>query len=32
MVKDSDLEPLHGAEFDALVELARRNAADQRAK
>ena len=32
MAKDSDLETLHGPEFDALVEHTRRNAADQRAK
>ena len=32
MTKDSDLESLHGPEFDALVERARQNAADQRAK
>jgi hypothetical protein len=32
MGKDSDLESLHGPEFDALVERARRNAEAQRAK
>jgi len=32
MAKDSDLESLHGPEFDALIERARRNAADRRAK
>jgi tetratricopeptide (TPR) repeat protein len=32
MSKDSDLESLHGPEFDALVERARRNAEAQRAK
>ena len=31
MDQDSDLESLHGSEFDALVERARRNAANQRA-
>jgi len=31
MVRDSDLKPLHGPEFDALVEHARRNAAAARA-
>ncbi|MCH8006851.1 MAG: hypothetical protein IH888_11575 [Planctomycetes bacterium] len=29
--RDPDLESLHGSEFDALVERARQNAADQRA-
>jgi hypothetical protein len=32
MAEDPDLEPLRGPEFDALVERARRNAADRRAK
>ena len=32
MPRDSDLESLHGSEFDALVERARQNASDQRAK
>ena len=32
MAKDSDLESLHGPEFDALVEHARQNAAAQRAE
>ncbi len=32
MAKDSDLESLHGPEFDALVARARENAAAQRAK
>jgi tetratricopeptide (TPR) repeat protein len=32
MTQDSDLEPLHGPEFDALVERARENAAKQQAK
>jgi tetratricopeptide (TPR) repeat protein len=32
MAKDTDLAILHGPEFDALVERARRNAVDQRAK
>jgi non-specific serine/threonine protein kinase/serine/threonine-protein kinase len=32
MVEDSDLEPLHGPEFDALVEHARNNAVAQRTK
>ena len=32
MPKDSDLETLHGPEFDALVERAHQNAAAQRAK
>ena len=31
MPQDSDLESLHGSEFDALVERARQNAANQRA-
>jgi len=31
MAQDSDLESLHGPEFDALVERARKNAAKQRA-
>jgi len=31
MARDSDLKPLHGPEFDALVERARRNAAAARA-
>ena len=31
MVRDTDLKPLHGPEFDALVERARRNAAAARA-
>jgi tetratricopeptide (TPR) repeat protein len=32
MSQDSDLEPLHGPEFDALVERVRRNAEAQRAE
>jgi tetratricopeptide (TPR) repeat protein len=32
MAEDSDLEPLHGPEFDALVERARENAAKRQAK
>jgi non-specific serine/threonine protein kinase/serine/threonine-protein kinase len=32
MAEDEDLEPLHGPEFDALVERARQNAAAQRAQ
>lgn len=31
MVQDSDLETLHGPEFDALVERARENLAKQQA-
>jgi hypothetical protein len=31
MAEEADLEPLHGPEFDALVEQARQNAAEQRA-